>query len=186
MKTRILKTKLLLTLALLIALTIGIVFVLHRQHKLVTGNSYTKGIPVSNSSQQGTNSGNTTSGAVNRNNSTADENSKSPSPNSTTADLLSPSGNFVSSHSQSLSQNSPINSVCNTTPGAMCEIFFTQGSIVKSLPTQMTDEGGATYWDGWHLQDIGITAGRWQVSAQASLGSRVQVAADANELVVTE
>jgi hypothetical protein len=105
----------------------------------------------------------------------------------TTAVLLSPTGTFVSNHHLSLSNSSSsqIASNCTTTPGASCEIVFTNGSTVKSLPSQTTDVGGSTFWT-WKLQDIGITAGSWSIQAKATLGSQAQTAADALNLEVTQ
>lgn len=142
---------------------------------ITTAGPNTKGIPKTNNNQAttttpGTNNNSTTTGSISSN----------------TAPLLTPTGPFISSHHQSLSQDSLINSVCNTTSGAICEIDFTQGSVTKSLPAQMTDAGGATYWNGWKLADIDLTTGDWQITAKATLGTQTQTASDAIVLTVTQ
>lgn len=139
-----------------------------------TAGENTKG--VSSQSEQGSQS---TSG----NSST---NSKSGSSGETV--LVAPSGNFVSDHHPNLSGSpapNTIESVCNTTPNATCQITFTNTSsgLVKSLPTKTTDTNGATYWD-WKLQDIGLTQGTWKIEVIAKLGSQTKTASDAMNLVV--
>lgn len=102
--------------------------------------------------------------------------------------LLDPTGNFVSTHHISLSGASgtaTLQSTCNTTPGATCQITFTKDGVVKSLPKQTTDRGGATYWN-WKLQDIGLSEGSWQVTAIAALGSQSKNANDALALEVNQ
>lgn len=96
--------------------------------------------------------------------------------------LKEPSGPFVSNHNPNLDGNprpAALNSVCNTTSGASCQIIFTKGSVTKSLPAQTTDKGGATYWNGWKPQDIGLTEGEWKITAKATLGSQATTADDA-------
>lgn len=101
---------------------------------------------------------------------------------------ITPTGNFVSNHNPNLSGSPTPNteeSVCNTTPGAKCEIIFTKDGITKSLPAQTTDNGGAAYWN-WKLQDVGLTEGSWKVTAKATLGSQMVTADDAVPLVVSQ
>ncbi|HSW98361.1 MAG TPA: hypothetical protein VLF71_00835 [Candidatus Saccharimonadales bacterium] len=109
----------------------------------------------------------------------------SPAPGST-ATLTAPQGNFVSNHHPNLGGTPAPNSeqsVCNTTPGAICEIIFTKDGVTKSLQPQTADSGGAAYWS-WKLQDVGLTAGSWHVSAQSTLGSQNKTADDAITLEV--
>lgn len=97
-----------------------------------------------------------------------------------------PVGTFVSNHRPNLSGNPAPNtesSTCSTTPGVSCKITFTMGSTVKSLPLQQTDGDGNTHWD-WKIQDIGLTAGTWKISAVAVNGSNTASANDATEMVV--
>ena len=106
-----------------------------------------------------------------------------PSP---TATLTAPQGNFVSNHHPNLGGTPAPNteqSVCNTTPGAICEIIFTKDGVTKSLQPQTADSGGAAYWS-WKIQDVGLTAGSWKVSAQATLGNQTKTADDAITLEV--
>lgn len=106
----------------------------------------------------------------------------------TGANLLDPSGTFVSNHSPNLSGSpapNTIQSTCNTTPGATCTISFTKDGITRQLQAQKTDAGGATYWN-WKLQDVGLTEGSWQVSATARLGAQTKTTNDALPLEVAK
>jgi cytoskeletal protein RodZ len=101
--------------------------------------------------------------------------------------LISPQGTFVSNHRPNLSGSPRPNSIqssCVTTPGVVCLISFTKGSIVKSLPAQKTDGGGGTYWS-WKLQDVGITEGTWHISVKATIGSQSKVTEDSIDMVVS-
>jgi cytoskeletal protein RodZ len=138
-----------------------------------TAGQNTKGEPAAGSSNN-TGSGNTSSSGGDKNSS-----GSSTSPPAT-ATLTAPQGNFVSNHHPNLDGSPAPNteqSVCNTTPGASCQISFTKDGVTKTLPAQTTDSGGAAYWR-WKLQDIGLTEGTWKVSAKATLGSQTQTADD--------
>jgi len=93
--------------------------------------------------------------------------------------LIAPYGDFISNHHPG-ANGSPLTevSVCNTTPGASCQIFFTKGGIVRSLPEESTDRGGTAYWNKWTLEQYGLTAGSWQVKAVASLGNQTEATID--------
>jgi hypothetical protein len=100
--------------------------------------------------------------------------------------LKAPMGTFVSNHRPNLSGSpnpNEVQSICETTPGATCQIIFTKGSETKQLPVQKTDGEGAAYWT-WKLQDIGLTSGTWKVQAKATLGSQTKTADDALDLEV--
>lgn len=100
--------------------------------------------------------------------------------------LKQPEGTFVSNHHPNLSGSpapSSMQSTCETTSGATCQILFTKDGVTKSLPAQATDQGGSAYWT-WKLQDIGLTQGTWRVQAKAVLGSQTQTADDATNLEV--
>jgi hypothetical protein len=102
--------------------------------------------------------------------------------------LVAPSGTFVSNHHPNLGGKpapNQIQSVCTTTSGAKCAIVFTKDGVTKSLPAQMTDSEGTTYWT-WKLQDIGLTAGTWHVEAKATLGTQTKTASDYMNLEVAE
>ncbi len=93
--------------------------------------------------------------------------------------LLEPSGNFVSSHE--VEMNSLVASSCETTSGAKCAINFTKDGVTKSLSTQGTDSEGTTFWE-WTPKQIGLTPGEWVIEAEASLGTEVKTAKDAEVL----
>jgi len=163
-------------------------FILHRNTGLETvpntphrtANQNTKGEPANSSSTPLPNSTSNTPAQQ-------DDKEKSGQPQAD-AELLVPTGNFVSNHHPNLSGHpapNQIQSVCVTTPGATCTIVFTKNGVSKQLPDQVTDRGGAAYWT-WKLQDIDLTTGTWQVTAKATLGSRTETASDATALEVAQ
>jgi len=99
------------------------------------------------------------------------------------ADLLQPTGNFVSAH-KNVPSTTSLSSVCNTTSGATCQITFTNGSVVKSLSSQTTDSTGAAYWNSWKPSDLGLTSGSWQVQAVAILNGQTKTSTDAMNLEI--
>jgi hypothetical protein len=161
-----------------VVVIVGVVYAYHTTHKkkpIATVDQYTKG-QVS----QPSSSSNASNQSVN-----------SPTSSKTggaSASLVAPTGNFVSDHHPNLSGSPAPNSmtsVCNTSPGASCQISFTDGSTTKSLPTQTTDAGGATYWY-WKLQDIGLTTGSWKISATSSVSGNSLSSTDPMALVVSQ
>lgn len=99
-----------------------------------------------------------------------------------------PAGVFVSNHHPNLSGSPAPNSItstCSTTPGASCTIRFTQGATTKSLPSKIASADGNTSWT-WTLQEIGLNAGEWSVTAVATNGTKTSSADDALKLVVAE
>lgn len=104
-----------------------------------------------------------------------------------TTSLLTPSGVFVSNHHPNLGGTPApytMSSVCTTTPGATCTIKFTKNGITKSLAARTVDSNGSAYWD-WKLQDIGLTAGSWQIQAVATLNGATKTASDIQSLEVS-
>lgn len=99
--------------------------------------------------------------------------------------LITPFGNFVSNHTPG-QNGTPENetSVCNTSSGAKCQIIFTSGSDTKTLPAQMTDLAGETFWNNWAPSDIGLTKGSWRITAIASLNGQTKTASDSRELQI--
>lgn len=95
-----------------------------------------------------------------------------------------PTGTFVSNHQPSLS-GSPSSkqeqSTCNTSPGATCDIEFSKNGITKALGAKTADSSGAVYWT-WNIQDSGLTAGPWKITAKASLNGQTKTAEDSLEL----
>lgn len=154
----------------------GVTHIFHKKPPaVVSGSSFnTKGEPKSTKSSE-TSSNPGVSSASN-----------SKSTGSSTAVLITPSGDFVSNHHPNLSGSpapNTMSSVCNTTPGASCQITFTKDGVVKSLPLQTADSNGSVYWS-WKLQDIGITAGTWKIQAVVSLSGQTKTASDALDLTV--
>lgn len=132
-----------------------------------TANSNTKGEPTTQTTPPGTDD--------------SDKNPTTPS-TPTTGNLLEPTGNFVSNH-RPKDNSAEQQAVCVTTPGALCEIIFTNGSLTHSLPAQTTDAGGATYWT-WSPVSAGLTAGTWKVQAKAVLQGQTKTATDATDLEI--
>lgn len=105
------------------------------------------------------------------------------------AELIAPSGNFVSSHTLPLSASAE--SVCITTINAVCEITFTNGSTSKSLGSGQakagrTDQNGTVTWPVWTPASLGLTPGSWTITAKASLGAQSKTTVDTVKLVVTQ
>jgi hypothetical protein len=139
-------------------------------------NSNTKGEnDASDAKQDTTNTSNTppTNGEDNKQNTTAP---------GITGELLTPSGSFVGNH-RPANGGIAIQSVCNTSPGAACQIIFKKGSETKSLPVQTTDRGGAAYWT-WTADQIGLSAGNWSIQATATAGGQTKTATDSIALEV--
>jgi len=152
----------------------------HKTTKItyISANQYTKGQPTQSQNSSSTNSTNNGQQSSKSNNASSTNNQT----------LIAPSGDFVSDHHPNLSGSPAPNSmtsVCNTTPGATCQISFTMGSTVKSLPIQTTDPGGTTYWN-WTLQQIGLTQGTWTIKATSSLNGNSLSASDVMSLVVSQ
>lgn len=101
---------------------------------------------------------------------------------------ISPTGTFVSNHRPNLDGSpapSQESSTCTTTPGAKCEISFSNGDTVKTLPVKTTDSNGNVSWD-WKLQDLGLVVGEWKITATASNGNKVAMSADSILLSVQQ
>lgn len=100
-----------------------------------------------------------------------------------TGELIIPTNStFVSNH-RPQGNSDDLQSVCNTSPGATCQMNFTNGGTTKSLPAQATDRGGAAYWT-WKPSQIGLTPGTWTIQATATAGSQSKSATDTISLEV--
>jgi len=184
------KKRLIILSAALVILVVALSIILYKYHyastvKPITASQTTKG--ESNGTSASAQNNETTSGNVPSSNSTTQPSSINNSATSTTTSsvkLITPNGDFVSAHDVSL--NDPITSVCNTTPGASCQINFTNGDITKSLQSQIADSGGAVYWNRWTAQSIGITAGTWTIQAVSKLNTQTETANDATLLEVSQ
>lgn len=118
--------------------------------------------------------------------SSSDKSTDNTTPTAETKPVRAPSGEFVSNHSPNL-DGSPapnlMSSVCSTTPGIQCSIRFSKDGVTKSLPAKITDTNGAAYWT-WRLQDIGLTAGSWKITAVAKSGATTKTFSDPLNLKV--
>ena len=119
--------------------------------------------------------------------STAPSNSQNTT-SSSTATPIAPFGNFVSNYNPDLSGSPSPNlmqSTCNTTPGATCVISFSMNGVTKSLAPETANTSGSANWT-WHLQDIGLTVGYWNISATATLNGKSVTTGDTLQLNVQQ
>jgi hypothetical protein len=147
-------------------------------------NSTNYASPKNNSKK--TSSSNSSPAQTTTSSGTGQDKSAEPSTPSSNAQLIAPSGVFVSNHKPSLSGSSVYQqeqSVCNTTPGATCYIEFTQGTTTKRLVTQTVNSQGATYWT-WDINQAGLSQGSWAISAIATLNTQTMSAQDSTMLEV--
>lgn len=102
----------------------------------------------------------------------------------TTAPLVAPEGSFVSNHhpGQNGSPTTEV-SVCDTTPGAICYIQFTNGSFTRTLSSQTADGEGTVTWD-WDVSNPAFPAGSWQITAIATLNGQTKTTSDTQALEV--
>lgn len=97
-----------------------------------------------------------------------------------------PDGTFVSNHYPNIGGSpapSTISSICHTTPGALCTISFTNNFIAKSLPPTIADSNGNTSWN-WDIKTLGLTEGKWKITATATNGDKKATAVDPIEMEV--
>lgn len=159
---------------------LGIYKLVLKAHSVKSFSGSNNSTKIYSQKSQTTNNGsgqtsqNSSSGGTNlQSKSSTQSNSQSTTGTSTTAPA-SPFGNFVSNYSPNLSGSpSPnlIQSTCNTTPGASCVISFSMNGVTKSLSPETTDSNGAASWT-WHLQDLGLTVGYWNITATATLNGQ--------------
>ncbi len=111
---------------------------------------------------------------------------KNNTPQTSGAELIAPFGNFISSHSLSLSDPYAANqeSVCNTTPSASCKIEFKKNEITKTLEPKKADSNGSVVWN-WNPEKAGLTEGSWQIIVTAQLGNDTKITTDTVTLEVT-
>lgn len=116
------------------------------------------------------------------NNTSGSQNSssaKSGPSNTTSQYLITPSGNFVSNHNPNTSDPRQLTevSVCNTTPGAYCNIEFINGNTTLSLSNTVVGSTGSVSWS-WNINTIGLYKGNWTVKAVATLNGQTKTAVD--------
>jgi hypothetical protein len=131
-----------------------------------TGGANTKGAGQASSNQS--------SGLGTQSTNTSSPSSASKQPNSSpvsSTPLQAPWGTFANVYTAKL--NEQMESTCNTTSGATCQIFFTSGDTTKSLDVETTDAGGAVYW-AWTPASVGLTPGVWHLTMRAVLGSQTK------------
>jgi hypothetical protein len=106
-------------------------------------------------------------------------------PSSTATELLAPSGNFVSNHKPGQNGTSTaMQSVCNTSPGATCNIIFTNSAgVIKELGPKTTDATGSALWT-WDINGSELGPGDWKVTAVAKLSSQTMTTDDTIKLEV--
>lgn len=67
--------------------------------------------------------------------------------------------------------------MCKTSPGASCEIRFTNANGTHTLDAKVTGADGIAEWS-WTPAAVGLTAGHWNVEIVATRGA---AAASAND-----
>jgi len=114
---------------------------------------------------------------------TSPQPAKNASPEPSSKNLVSPAeqSTYASYHTPGI--NTPEESVCVTSPGAICYIQFTRGSEVKRLTKKVVDSSGTATWD-WTPGSAGLSKGAWEVSAIASLDGQSKTGSDALDLEV--
>lgn len=155
----------------------------HKQPSAITASQDTKGEVAQPNNSSANNAASSNSDQTTQ---PGDNKSNSNTPISET--LKDPTGEFVSNHHPNLSGSpapNSMSSVCTTTPGATCQITFIKDGVTKSLEAQMTDRGGSVYWN-WKIQDIGLSAGSWQVQAVASQSGKIKTTTDPLALEIAQ
>ena len=168
---------------LFIMIVMCLIVLLYRVKNNIVTNS-ADNISKGNSLNRGVSS----SSSLNKNITTAKNSKSSPSQANDNLSVSKPGGNFVNNHHPKIGKSSSQNqmtSVCNTTPGANCNIVFTLGSTAKSLGPKVTDAQGFAYWS-WNLQYLGLSEGTWEIKATASESSNVMTSVDSMGLVITK
>lgn len=101
--------------------------------------------------------------------------------------LVVPFGSFVSNHKPTIvgSPGPYEQSVCNTTVGARCTLFFTHSSTIKQLPTQVADQNGVMFWN-WDINTLGLNVGDWQISAVSEFQNQIKSKTDTLLFQVTQ
>ncbi len=102
---------------------------------------------------------------------------------------LAPTGLFINTHELSLTGTGAPrdgHSVCQTSPGATCEIRFLSGDrVVGSLEAEPVGDSGVVSWD-WTPDGIGLTPGNHRVEVVAIRGGHEVTVTDARDLVVVD
>ncbi|MEI8338967.1 MAG: hypothetical protein WCF91_03520, partial [bacterium] len=93
-------------------------------------------------------------------------------------ELTNPYGTLISNHRPG-QNGSDLNvmSQCITSPGARCYIKITKGDIIKTLSEKTADNTGSVTWE-WNINEAGITAGNWQITAIATQGNQTKTTSD--------
>lgn len=99
--------------------------------------------------------------------------------------VLAPTGTFANVY-KNVGTNDNMQSTCNTSAGAYCEIIFTSGGTTKQLPKKLVDDSGAAFWS-WTPSSIGLSKGNWHITARASSGTDSKVTDNGSlELEITQ
>jgi cytoskeletal protein RodZ len=144
----------------------------------ITASNVKNGLPSNHANTGSNSSGTASSSPV-----TQSDNPKAPAQISTnTKTLTAPSGTFANLYDASA--DTQMNSICNTTPGATCQVIFTKGSLSIALPAKTTDSSGSATW-AWTPEQIGLGKGSWHITAKAILGSQTKTTDNGSlELVI--
>lgn len=156
--------------------------------KLTTSNNPSKNgqnNTISNQESAKTGQDNNT-GSLKADNETKSTDNKKYSEATSDDELVSPHGNFVSSHKVSLSamKDAKLESICNTTPGASCIIEFKKDGVTRALSTRTANNNGNVTWN-WSPQEINIGQGSWKIVVTAQFAGRSTTVTDLQNLEVS-
>lgn len=172
------KKSIVLVSVLVIIIYIGLSFAFKiwpfHKNVTITSSHIENGLPTKNQ---------TNSKSSNSSTQTDNNNPKVPSQVETnTNTLVPPSGTFVNLYNADA--NTQMSSICNTTPGASCQIIFTKSSTTIALQAKTSDSSGAATW-AWTPNQVGLTSGSWHIVATSRLGSQVKTTDNGSlELVI--
>ncbi len=172
--------------AVVLVLVVGAGVILHT-HSVHKAQSTSGTIPNSKKGSSSSNANDKKTASDQTDSSSAPnktQEASSPASSDASGTLIAPFGTFVSNHKPGQS-GSPTSeqSVCNTTPGASCDIQFTSGGIMKSLGSQTANSNGATYWS-WDIKGGTLAPGTWKVTAVVKLNGQTKTTADPMSLEV--
>lgn len=150
------------------------------KHITITAPSVQNSLPSNTAASSNQPASSSSSGSTSK---TVSDNPKAPAQTQAdTRTLSSPSGTFVNLYNATA--DTQMSSICNTVSGASCQVIFTDGNLSIALTAKTADNNGTTSW-AWTPQQIGLTKGKWHVTAKATLGSQTKTTDNGSlELVI--
>ncbi|HUD07746.1 MAG TPA: hypothetical protein VMQ52_01570 [Candidatus Saccharimonadales bacterium] len=118
-------------------------------------------------------------------------------PSVSSVTLAAPEGTFVSNHGNgdnpAVTSTTQEVSTCTTTPGASCQIIFSQGSVSDTSAVEQTSAenskagvpAGTVSWS-WTPAVYNLTPGEWQITATATLNGQSESTQDPTQLLISQ